>query len=474
MMTQAQNFKQYLGWGLVSTPAGRQYNNAGIDKQFNLGKIAFELNQDLGVCLPSPKAADPNPLCGLIYREINGTKVLGFSTYYSIYERDQTRAGTYFGSFIETVNSCFALESLPQVFEVLSELNRYQATHFIDWERKAYNTNNIANVAFDTPKALDIIQLQGLLVNMTQHIPPEDFLFIHCKAGELAKVAEKLLTSGLYYRYKEIFFSESEYICAQISQTKRSQIHSLQLFSKDFFEAPYKAEIAKLHTLMQEQKKESDNRSNEIKRLQAEQDRLVNEKVREKEQTFKQQVCEAEEERDKAIRKAEQLLELSGLGEVQLSKFSEGVARVAVQKANQQFSSVVDQKLSALENKMDELKKEARQALFEEERASSLWKVIWASISVLLFSVILGMLAMSYFSANKSISESEYKLLKEKSEKLSEKEKELTELQDRHNKLAQQNKENQDKLQTLQASNARLEEAHNNKANTGKSSNEKK
>ena len=123
---------------------------------------------------------------------------------------------------------------------------------------------------------------------------------------------------------------------------------------------------------------------------------------------------------------------------------------------------------------MDELKKEARQALFEEERASSLWKVIWASISVLLFSVILGMVAMSYFSENKSISESEYKLLKEKSEKLLEKEKELTELQDRHNKLVQQNKENQDKLQTLQASNARLEEAHNNKANTGKSSNEKK
>ena len=67
-MAQEQNFKQYLGWGLVGTPAGRQFTSDGIDEQLKLGKTAFELAQDLGGCLPSPKSDDNEPLYTLVNR----------------------------------------------------------------------------------------------------------------------------------------------------------------------------------------------------------------------------------------------------------------------------------------------------------------------------------------------------------------------------------------------------------------------
>ena len=123
-MTQEQNFKQYLGWGLVGTPAGRQYTNNGIDKQFNLGKTAFELGQDLGGCLPSPKLGDDAPLYALISRTEQNVSLLGFAEYFSIYEQGQTRAGTYFGSFIEAANASFSPNSIKDIFSGLRQLRQ--------------------------------------------------------------------------------------------------------------------------------------------------------------------------------------------------------------------------------------------------------------------------------------------------------------------------------------------------------------
>lgn len=335
-MTQEQNFKQYLGWGLVGTPAGRQYTNNGIDKQFNLGKTAFELGQDLGGCLPSPKLGDDAPLYALISRTEQNVSLLGFAEYFSIYEQGQSRAGTYFGSFIETANASFSPNSIKDIFSGLRQLSIYQMTHFIDNDKKAYHTS-ITGKTFESPKALDKIQLVAPVKNSITKTASSDFLFIHCQEGETLKVAEYLVTSGLHYQYKDIFFTESEHISAQVRQMKRLQISSSQLFSLDAFVSPYKSEIHYLHSYIQELSKKYQDAINEIKRLNEEQEQIINKKVQEQETLFQQQVNKIEEEKNELLNEARQMRKLAGFGRTELSKFANGIIS--------EVSPAIDQRL---------------------------------------------------------------------------------------------------------------------------------
>lgn len=335
-MTQEQNFKQYLGWGLVGTPAGRQFTSDGIDKQLKLGKTAFELAQDLGGCLPSPKSDDNEPLYALVSRIEQNATILGFAEYFSIYEQGQSRAGTYFGSFIETANSSFAPSSVIDIFSGLRQLSIYQMTHFIDNEKKAYHTS-ITGKTFESPKALDKIQLVAPVKNSITKTASSDFLFIHCQKGETLKVAEYLVTSGLHYQYKDIFFTESEHISAQVRQMKRLQISSSQLFSLDVFVSPYKSEIHYLHSYIQELSKKYQDAINEIKRLNEEQEQIINKKVQEQETLFQQQVNKIEEEKNELLNEARQMRKLVGFGRTELSKFANGIIS--------EVSPAIDQRL---------------------------------------------------------------------------------------------------------------------------------
>ena len=335
-MAQEQNFKQYLGWGLVGTPAGRQFTSDGIDEQLKLGKTAFELAQDLGGCLPSPKSDDNEPLYTLVNRIEQNATILGFAEYFSIYEQGQSRAGTYFGSFIETANASFSPNSIKDIFSGLRQLSIYQMTHFIDNEKKAYHTS-ITGKTFEAPKALDKIQLVAPVKNSITKTPPSDFLFIHCQKDEALKVAEYLIASGLYYQYKDIFFTESEHISAQVRQMKRLQISSSQLFSLDVFVSPYKSEIHYLHSYIQELNKKYQDVINEIKRLNEEQEQIINKKVQEQETLFQQQVNKIEEEKNKLLYEADQMRELAGFGRTELSKFANGIIS--------EVSPAIDQRL---------------------------------------------------------------------------------------------------------------------------------
>lgn len=335
-MAQEQNFKQYLGWGLVGTPAGRQFTSDGIDEQLKLGKTAFELAQDLGGCLPSPKSDDNEPLYTLVNRIEQNATILGFAEYFSIYEQGQSRAGTYFGSFIETANASFSPNSIKDIFSGLRQLSIYQMTHFIDNEKKAYHTS-ITGKTFEAPKALDKIQLVAPVKNSITKTPPSDFLFIHCQKDEALKVAEYLIASGLYYQYKDIFFTESEHISAQVRQMKRLQISSSQLFSLDVFVSPYKSEIHYLHSYIQELSKKYQDVINEIKRLNEEQEQIINKKVQEQETLFQQQVNKIEEEKNKLLYEADQMRELAGFGRTELSKFANGIIS--------EVSPAIDQRL---------------------------------------------------------------------------------------------------------------------------------
>ena len=357
-MAQEQNFKQYLGWGLVGTPAGRQFTSDGIDEQLKLGKTAFELAQDLGGCLPSPKSDDNEPLYALVSRIEQNATILGFAEYFSIYEQGQSRAGTYFGSFIETANASFSPNSIKDIFSGLRQLSIYQMTHFIDNEKKAYHTS-ITGKTFEAPKALDKIQLVAPVKNSITKTSPSDFLFIHCQKDEALKVAEYLIASGLYYQYKDIFFTESEHISAQVRQMKRLQISSSQLFSLDVFISPYKSEIHYLHSYIQELSKKYQDAINEIKRLSEEQEQIINKKVQEQETLFLQQVNKIEEEKNELFNEARQMRKLAGFGRTELSEFAKGIISEVSPAIDQRIDQRLDTKLTEFSLKISSAIKSA-------------------------------------------------------------------------------------------------------------------
>ena len=357
-MAQKQNFKQYLGWGLVGTPAGRQFTSDGIDEQLKLGKTAFELAQDLGGCLPSPKSDDNEPLYALVSRIEQNATILGFAEYFSIYEQGQSRAGTYFGSFIETANASFSPNSIKDIFSGLRQLSIYQTTHFIDNEKKAYHTS-ITGKTFEAPKALDKIQLVAPVKNSITKTSPSDFLFIHCQKDEALKVAEYLIASGLYYQYKDIFFTESEHISAQVRQMKRLQISSSQLFSLDVFISPYKSEIHYLHSYIQELSKKYQDAINEIKRLSEEQEQIINKKVQEQETLFLQQVNKIEEEKNELFNEARQMRKLAGFGRTELSEFAKGIISEVSPAIDQRIDQRLDTKLTEFSLKISSAIKSA-------------------------------------------------------------------------------------------------------------------
>lgn len=392
-MAQEQNFKQYLGWGLVGTPAGRQFTSDGIDKQLKLGKTAFELAQDLGGCLPSPKSDDNEPLYALVSRIEQNATILGFAEYFSIYEQGQSRAGTYFGSFIETANASFSPNSIKDIFSGLRQLSIYQTTHFIDNEKKAYHTS-ITGKTFEAPKALDKIQLVAPVKNSITKTPPSDFLFIHCQKDEALKVAEYLIASGLYYQYKDIFFTENEHISAQVRKMKRLQISSAQLFSLDVFVSPYKSEIHYLRSDIQELSKKYQDAINKIKRLNEEQEQIINKKVQEQEALFQQQVNKIEEEKNK-------LLELAGLGQIKISKFAKGIISKVSPAIDQRIDQRLDTKLTEFSSKISsEIKSATDNVMLPPQKVS---KPGWIILSGILgFIVIVLSILLIYMSSQSS------------------------------------------------------------------------
>ena len=392
-MAQEQNFKQYLGWGLVGTPAGRQFTSDGIDKQLKLGKTAFELAQDLGGCLPSPKSDDNEPLYALVSRIEQNATILGFAEYFSIYEQGQSRAGTYFGSFIETANASFSPNSIKDIFSGLRQLSIYQTTHFIDNEKKTYHTS-ITGKTFEAPKALDKIQLVAPVKNSITKTPPSDFLFIHCQKDEALKVAEYLIASGLYYQYKDIFFTENVHISAQVRKMKRLQISSAQLFSLDVFVSPYKSEIHYLRSDIQELSKKYQDAINKIKRLNEEQEQIINKKVQEQEALFQQQVNKIEEEKNK-------LLELAGLGQIKLSKFAKGIISKVSPAIDQRIDQRLDTKLTEFSSKISsEIKSATDNVMLPPQKVS---KPGWIILSGILgFIVIVLSILLIYMSSQSS------------------------------------------------------------------------
>ena len=172
-------------------------------------------------------------------------------------------------------------------------------------------------------------------------------------------MAEYLIASGLYYQYKDIFFTESEHISAQVRQMKRLQISSSQLFSLDVFVSPYKSEIHYLHSYIQELSKKYQDAINEIEHLNEEQEQIINKKVQEQEILFQQQVNKIEEEKNKLLDEAHQMRELAGFGRTELSKFANGIISEVSPAIDQRIDQRLDKKLTEFSLKISSAIKSA-------------------------------------------------------------------------------------------------------------------
>lgn len=273
---------QMLGWGIVGTPKGRQQVDQGINQQLNM---SFDLPQDFGVCLPAPSRTNTTPLYCLSRKWVeNQYQVIGLAEYFPIFERGQTRAGSYFGAFVNVVNALFSTENANNLFSALRKLSLYQAEHFIDFDTGAYK-QVIEGETFDSPMdKLNTVadSLQKLPADLLQADSKGKVLFVHCPEGEVVNVFIALLNTQLYYRYTQIFFSENEHIRQQILNKKIEQIDLATLASGQFWIEPY-------YKQNQLQQAELSKITAEFNQLKQNQSQLLNDKLQAQEAIYLQQ-----------------------------------------------------------------------------------------------------------------------------------------------------------------------------------------
>lgn len=240
----------YLGWGIIGTAKGRQAVGDGVDKTLGLARN-FDLAQELGGCLPEPKQ-DPHfseVLYCLSLQSVGKHNVLGLAEYRPAYEQGQSRAGSYFGSFIESVSFSFGENSLSTLFAALFKLSQFQYQHFIDPNTRSYK-ESIQGKTIQAPES-DLLQIaeqiQPLTANLLSQTVVEDSLFVQCSAGKIVDTLKTLLNEQLYYRFKHIYFTESDYIATQMQGRKMAKLHFSYLEAGKFFTDSYRKEILFLH-----------------------------------------------------------------------------------------------------------------------------------------------------------------------------------------------------------------------------------
>lgn len=317
--------KNYLGWGIIGTPKGRQAVGAGADLSLNLAK-SFDLSQDFGACLPEPKLKDFTPLYSVALQRSGNYTVLGFAEYRPIYEQGQSRAGTYFGAFIESVNTQINENSAQTLLESLFELSNHQTQHFIDTQRVAYKDSIHGKNVPEPSKLLQIAQaLQPLATNIFSQTPTEETLYIQCRQGQAVDALQAVLREQLFYRFKQIFFSESDHISAQVQKKPIAKMQLAYLENGKFLTEPLRNEIRYLHTAVAQQKHRANTAEQNLNAERANTQRQIEQKVaeelknREGEyqtqiQHYQQQAQQAEQRAVQATKSVQHLQQSAAFG----------------------------------------------------------------------------------------------------------------------------------------------------------------
>ncbi|MGX3065917.1 hypothetical protein [Ursidibacter arcticus] len=258
---------QLLGWGIVGTPKGRQQVDDGVNKQFN---VSFDLSQEFGACLPSPHQSNNDVLYCLNSKAVDKYWQLGLAEYHSIFEQGQTRSGTYFGAYINVINATFGEDNLDKLFAKVRSLSIFQYTHFIDANSRSYKESINGKSIPSQEAELTIIadSLQPLPPNVLK-TSPQETLFIYCETKQVIETLKHILTTRLYYQYKQIFFSDSEFISSQMKKKKIDFMSGNELIALRMFVPLYEQrlinEITEKKQVINELKQEVDKRVEEYK-----------------------------------------------------------------------------------------------------------------------------------------------------------------------------------------------------------------
>ncbi|STO54757.1 Uncharacterised protein [Canicola haemoglobinophilus] len=410
--------KKYLGWGIVGTPAGRQQVGYGVDKQLNLAKT-FDLAQEFGGCLIDPRQND-EPLYRLSYLAQNDISVIGVAEYRSIFEQGQTRAGTYFGAFIETVNFQVDDKTIPTLLSALAHLSFFQFENFIDPDKRAY-TQSINGVEIQAPheKLDEIAQgLTTLTPNYLTQTSQNGDVYIHCQKGEAEETLKLLLKTGVFYRYKQIFFSESQYISSQIQRKRVEQISFQQLQAITNGNQPWLKEISYLRSAIGKLQADKKQIETDKLNLQKNQAQMVAQELQEKEAQLQKVVSQYEQ---RAIHAEQQLQAMNtftvlgqqiyGLYDEQKAKL-EGIVLPQKKEQDQILEAISSIKNAVASLKMDVNRLNQPQTTENEEKHEDNTVLTWifGIFSLILLLIFLGNLVWGMFiSTDKTISEQDYK-----------------------------------------------------------------
>lgn len=406
--------KSLLGWGIVGTPAGRQQVGYGVDKQLNLAKT-FDLVQDIGGCLIDPRQND-EPLYRLSYLTQNDISVVGVAEYRSIFEQGQTRAGTYFGSFIETVNSQVDEKNIPTLLSALAHLSFFQFENFIDPDKRAY-IQSINGVEIQAPhEKLDEIA-QGLTTltpnYLTQTLQNGD-VYIHCQKGEAEETLKLLLKTGVFYRYKQIFFSESQYISAQIQRKRVEQISFQQLQAITNGNQPWLKEISYLRSAIGKLQADKKQIETDKLNLQKNQAQMVAQELQEKEAQLQKVVSQYEQRAIHAEQQLQAMNTFTVLGQQIYGLYDEQRAKLEnTELPQKKEQTLVVEQLSSIKSQIASLNHRLAQpqAVAKEGSAEDNTVMAWifGVLSLILLVILLGNLVWGMFiSTDKTISEKEF------------------------------------------------------------------
>lgn len=417
---------QYLGWGLIGTPKGRQQTSDGVDKQLNLAP-SFDLEQQFGGCLPDPKLKDLTPLYRLSFQRVGQYPVLGLAEYRPIYEQGQTRAGSYFGAFVETVHHAFDENQSELLKNVLLALSSYQAKHFIDQQTNSYH-EVLSGKAFDAPKEplLQIVQqMLPLAASYVSQMPVEETLYVACDASQTTEALKLLLQQQLYYRFKQIFFSESEHINQQMRNKKIPILSFLQLKAGEFHLIGWKDEVRHLRGMIAQHQADNKQLSDQLKQEREQQNQLVETQLRNKMGEVNQQIAQYRQQAEQAEQRADKSESAAKFGRDIYQLISQNAQHLGSGELGRYATSnPLMAEIGNLRATMNDVRahlSNLHQQSQQEPQViakTSVWTFIFGGLAGLFALILLSMTVMSWLSNDIKVPAQEYGRLKSERDNL--------------------------------------------------------
>lgn len=391
------NYKDYLGWGWVGTPKGRQQLDGGTNQHF---QIQFDLEQTLGGCLPEPDEADlTKPLYMLSHHNYEGDSILGLATYLPISEMSGYRSGNFLGAFITSCNS------QPQ--EPKKWLDELQTLCFAQYKTLVNHGSRTYNQSLTEANLAEVneLNLAELLPNWLEISHKIDALYIHMNKGQIVDVLTALLKLGLFYRYSRIYFSENEVILQKVRGKNIEQINADQIIGGALFNQPY-------HTALLQYNQTCHQLKQELEQTQSYQATLVEQQVSVKAQSYIDEMYRAQQEADKLKQDLHQANILATIGEAVVRAVGDRAAQLN-NEALQRFATppkpAFSTELSAIQTQLNGIHQRlAHQNVVSEENEDSSRGYQW-------LAAIFGGLAIAFlgttiwFSVFSSVSEQEIK-----------------------------------------------------------------